>query len=197
MGLAPDIGFGCFALVVEGVEILFEACVGRDAGVDRASQPRFAACGHHAARVSVRRSPSWRGFLARLGLALPRRLPARPEAEEAMAVPTRPGDGFGDHRQAAKGGPVPGEAVIEDGHPFQPAAPFPRENRAGPQIDALARGGEPVGEGRGSTCSPRSPEPSLRSRAGSRSPKAEACRRYAITRARSHDGKWAGGDPPR
>ena len=49
MGLAPDIGLGCLALVVEGVEILFEPGVGGDAGVDRAAEPLLAPVDRHGA----------------------------------------------------------------------------------------------------------------------------------------------------
>ena len=60
--LAPDKSLRCLALVVEGVEVLFEPGVGGDAGIDRAAELRlrppwdlpvaalpFPPYGHHAA----------------------------------------------------------------------------------------------------------------------------------------------------
>src|SRR5271166_3279560 len=49
MGLALDVGLGGFALVVEGIEVLFETGVRRHAGVDGPSEPRLLALRRHSA----------------------------------------------------------------------------------------------------------------------------------------------------
>ena len=41
MGLTLDIGFACLALGIEGVEVLFEAVLGRLPGIDRATEDRL------------------------------------------------------------------------------------------------------------------------------------------------------------
>ena len=47
VGLALDVGFRCLPLIVERVELLLEAMLGRDAGVDCAAQRRFASLRSH------------------------------------------------------------------------------------------------------------------------------------------------------
>ena len=49
MGLTFDVGFEGLALIVEGVELLFEAVLGGDAGVDCAAQGWFAIHRFHDA----------------------------------------------------------------------------------------------------------------------------------------------------
>src|SRR5271166_631004 len=52
MSLALDIGFRCFPLVVERVELLLQSVLGGDASVDRAAEARLAALGLHGAAAS-------------------------------------------------------------------------------------------------------------------------------------------------
>src|SRR5689334_20166346 len=47
MSLALDVGFRCLPLIVERVELLLQAMLGRDAGVDGAAQRRFASLRSH------------------------------------------------------------------------------------------------------------------------------------------------------
>ena len=56
----------------------------------------------------------------------------RRHAEEAPAVPAGAGDGAGDLGQAAVGGAVPGEAVLERHDVADPAGPLPHQDGAGP-----------------------------------------------------------------
>ncbi len=49
VGLAFDVGFRCFPLVVEGVELLLQTMVSRDASVDRAAEARLSVLGLHGA----------------------------------------------------------------------------------------------------------------------------------------------------
>jgi hypothetical protein len=60
VSLALDVGFRCFPLVVERVELLLQAMLSRDAGVDGAAQHRFASPRSHgdAARRLGRRAKS-------------------------------------------------------------------------------------------------------------------------------------------
>ena len=149
VGLALDVGLGGLALVVEGVELLFEAgcrwrrgCRWRIAGSPfgvRASWRRLPGRGGERTSESRRFSASM----------CPKPLAAGSQAEEAMAVPACAGDRLGDPGQASIGPAVPGVAVLEDRHPFELAAPFPRERRPRPQVFAIAHGGRPVGERRG------------------------------------------------
>ena len=87
VGLALDVGLGGLALIVERVELLLQAMLGRDAGVDRAAQRRFASLRSHgdaacrldrrakaappsligveaASDAAVSRSPDLRGTIA-------------------------------------------------------------------------------------------------------------------------------------
>src|ERR1700751_225624 len=58
MSLALDVGLRCLPLIVERVELLLQAMLSRDAGVDRAAQRRFAFLRSHgdAARRLGRRA---------------------------------------------------------------------------------------------------------------------------------------------
>ena len=58
VGLALDVGFRCLPLIVERVELLLQAMLGRDAGVHGAAQRRFASLRSHgdAARRLGRRA---------------------------------------------------------------------------------------------------------------------------------------------
>jgi hypothetical protein len=49
MSLALDVGFRCLPLIVERVELLLQAMLSRDAGVDGAAQRRFASLRSHGA----------------------------------------------------------------------------------------------------------------------------------------------------
>ena len=68
MGLAPDIGHRGFALVVEGIEVLFEADVGRHSGVDGAAEPRLRSLRRHgiasSASVALQIRLDWRPTLS-------------------------------------------------------------------------------------------------------------------------------------
>ena len=110
--LALDVGPGRLALGIEGVELLLQPVVGRDPGVDRTAQP-LALAGHDRTPEASR--------------AVRRR-----HTEEAAAVPAGAGDGAGDLGQAAVGGAVPGEAVLERHDVADPASPLPHQDRAGP-----------------------------------------------------------------
>src|SRR5271165_1876976 len=60
-----------------------------------------------------------------------------PKPEEAMAVPVGPRHRLGDLGQAAESLAIPGEALLQDHDPLEPALPFTNEQRAGLQCDAL------------------------------------------------------------
>src|SRR5208337_639564 len=60
-----------------------------------------------------------------------------PKPEEAMAVPVGPRHRLGDLGQAAESLAIPGEALLQDHDPLEPALPFTDEQRAGLQCDAL------------------------------------------------------------
>src|SRR3984957_1114063 len=47
MSLALDVGFRCLSLIVERVELLLQAMLSRDAGIDGAAQRRFASLRSH------------------------------------------------------------------------------------------------------------------------------------------------------
>src|SRR3984957_6961763 len=72
MSLALDVGFRCLPLIVERVELLLQAMLSRDAGVDGAAQRRFASLRSHgeaACRLGCRAkaaSPSLIGVEAAL-----------------------------------------------------------------------------------------------------------------------------------
>ena len=112
--LALDVGLGRLALGVERVEVLLQPLVGGDPGVDGAAQ-RACAGGS----VFMACLPS------RLGLA---------GAEEARPVPAGAGDGAGHLGQAAIGGAVPGEAVVERHDTVLHAGPLAHQQRAGPDL---------------------------------------------------------------
>ena len=78
---------------------------------------------------------SWSGAWFSLGNAVPDRL----QPEEAVSVPVRAGDRLGDLRKAAVDAAIPGVAVVEDHDPLQAAVPFPDQQSAGLEPDALAR----------------------------------------------------------
>ena len=62
MGLTADIGFRCLVLGVEGVELLVEAVLGRDPGIDRTADP-LGGFGRHACfslRKPKKRGPDQR-----------------------------------------------------------------------------------------------------------------------------------------
>ncbi len=60
-----------------------------------------------------------------------------PKPEEAMAVPVGPRHRLGDLGQAAESLAIPGEALLQDHDPLEPALPFTNEQRASLQCDAL------------------------------------------------------------
>ena len=66
----------------------------------------------------------------------------RSQAEEAVTVPARAGHRFGDLGEAAIGLAIPGEALFQDRHPFQPAFPFTDQHCSRSQIDPLPRRGD-------------------------------------------------------
>jgi hypothetical protein len=54
-----------------------------------------------------------------------------------MAVPVGSGHRLGDLGQTAEGLAVPGEALLEDHDPLEPAIPFSHEEATGLQADAV------------------------------------------------------------
>jgi hypothetical protein len=62
-----------------------------------------------------------------------------PKPEEAVTVPVRSGHRLGDLGQTAEGLAIPGEALLQDHEPLEPAIPLLRQQRAGLQADAVSR----------------------------------------------------------
>ena len=127
MSLALDVGFRCLPLIVERVELLLQAMLSRDAGVDGAAQHRFASLRSHgdaACRLGRRakaappsligvevapneaasQSPDLRGTIPdRSDLAV--RKPKKRWPFQLHRI--------GDLRQAAVGLAIPGEALVK------------------------------------------------------------------------------------
>src|SRR5208337_4818805 len=133
-------------------------CLNRKMRPDRARNPVFDLWGGNSDdRSGVPNASgaqaSWRGStgpegdgsrsLVGSGCHSRWRFAAGSQPEEAMAVPACAGDRLGDRGQASIGIAVPGIAVLENGHPFQFAAPFPSKHCPRPEVDAIARGGRP------------------------------------------------------
>jgi hypothetical protein len=64
VGLAFDVGFSCFPLVVERVELLLLAVLGRDPSIDGAAQAPFGILGLHVAASSLGKKPAMFDLLA-------------------------------------------------------------------------------------------------------------------------------------
>ena len=135
MSLALDIGLGRFPLRVEGIEVLFEARVGGDAGVDGAAN----GGGHVASparRVRSARETRLRvaGPLFSLG-ASP--FGAAVEGEEAVSVPSHAGDGARDAGEAGLDPSLPFKAVGDHRDAMQEAGMVTKQY--GSNSDRLAR----------------------------------------------------------
>src|SRR5271166_4263105 len=63
----------------------------------------------------------------------------RSQTEEAVTVPARAGHRFRDLGKAGIGLAIPGEALLQDRHPFQLAFPFTDQNCSRSQIGPLPR----------------------------------------------------------
>src|SRR3984885_6027262 len=83
VGLALDVGFRCLPLIIERVELLLQAMLSRDAGVDGAAQRRFASLRSHgeAACRLGRRAKAAPSALLGVGAA----------SDEAASQPPAPG----------------------------------------------------------------------------------------------------------
>jgi hypothetical protein len=157
MSLALDVGFRRLPLIVERVELLLQAMLSRDAGVDGAAQYRFASLRFHgeaACRLGRRakaappsligleaaasdkaasQSPDLRGTIPdRSDLAVrkpKKRWPFQLVPVIALATCDR----------LAIGLAVPGDALVEDHHTLEPAIPFAGEQRPGLQLGSFPR----------------------------------------------------------
>jgi hypothetical protein len=131
-------------LGVEGIEVLLEPLIGRDARIDGATQSCVWSSDPSWRRVSSRRAirstyggPIFALSAIRVHICCGSLSLAKPE--EAVAIPGGPGHLFGDLGQAAEGLAIPGEAFLQRHDPLESALPFTREQRAGLQTQALAR----------------------------------------------------------
>ena len=137
MSLAADVSRTGLALGVEGIEVLLESMVGRDARIDRASPG-----GWRGGRSCARSSPHGTTSLSlstpdipacsvgrdRRGCA--RHRPGSGEAEESRPVPVAAGDRPRDLGEAAVGLAVPDEALLQRHDAMETAIPFANQDGA-------------------------------------------------------------------
>ena len=110
MGLAPNVGLGGVILCVERIEVLLQAVVRRDPGIDGATHRFFGRSGLHEADDSA-----W----------------VVAQAEKPWPAPAGAGDRQGDLREARIGVAVPGEAFVKNRQAMHLPIPFAAQNGAG------------------------------------------------------------------